>query len=74
MPSSVVVSNLNIECVPVFPAKTNSILAIDPNCMLPLAIVFKGMQFISRRDFQIVQPRRGINQQPIDFEYVRTER
>ena len=56
-----VISYLHVISVPIFPAKTDAILAIDPNCMLPCAILFKGMKLIPRRNFEIIQPRCGID-------------
>ena len=52
-----VIGYLHVICVSFFPAKTDPVLAVNPNCMLPFAVVLKGMQFVSRRNFKIVQPR-----------------
>jgi len=42
MPSSVVVSNLNIECVPVFPAKADTVLIVNATLYCPARSPFSA--------------------------------
>jgi len=42
-----VISYLHVMCMSFFPTKTDPVLAVDPDRMLPFAVFVKGMQFIS---------------------------
>jgi hypothetical protein len=50
-----VVDYFNIIGVPVFPAKTDPPLIIDPYTILPLAIALQGLKPVARRDPEILK-------------------
>lgn len=56
-----IVGDLNVVRVSVFPGKAHPVLRVYPDCVLAKAIIFKRMKFISRRDFQVMQLFCGID-------------
>ena len=61
MPSSVVVSNLNIECVPVFPPKADTVLIVNADAILSGTIAFQCFQPVRRRRRQVSKLIRAID-------------
>jgi hypothetical protein len=61
MPSSVVVSNLNIECVPVFPAKADTVLIVNADAILSGTIAFQCFQPVRWRRRQVSKLIRAID-------------
>src|SRR5438270_6668605 len=69
-----VIGNLNIVSMAVFPGETNSIFAIDPNCVLPGPLFVEAVQFVTGRDLEIVELCCCINHlqlPPGDGAYIR---
>ena len=61
MPSSVVVSNLNIESVSVFPAKADTVLIVNADGMLSGTIAFQCFQPVRRRRRHVSKLFRAID-------------
>jgi hypothetical protein len=55
-----VIDDFNVVCFPVSPNKTQTILIVDANAMLALAISGHGFQTVSRRRPKIFQAISGI--------------
>jgi hypothetical protein len=55
-----IVRDFNLERVVTAPHKTDSILIVDPNTVLPLPISAELLQLVPRRTFQVVQSRGTI--------------
>jgi hypothetical protein len=58
----VVVHNLNLVSVPIFPLKADSILVIDANAVLAFSIASEALQPIAGRHGQVAQCSGGIQQ------------
>jgi hypothetical protein len=56
-----IVSDFDLERIVTAPDKTNSILVVDANTMLPLPISPQLFYFVSRGNFQIVQDPGSID-------------
>ena len=50
-----IINNLNIMSMLTVPYKTNPILVIDPDGMLPVSVTLQLFQMIARREAQIVK-------------------
>jgi hypothetical protein len=50
-----IVRDFNLERIVTTPHKTDSILIVDPNTVLPLPISAEPLQFVPRGTFQILQ-------------------
>lgn len=57
-----IVNNLNLFRTEISPPKANSILVIDSNTVLTLAIAPQGLQTVARRRPQIRQFGRSVHQ------------
>jgi len=51
-----VIDNFNVFCTGQAPAKTQSVLLIDSDAELTIAVSFQGFQLIARRYAEISQP------------------
>jgi hypothetical protein len=56
----VIVDDLSIMRIAVRPPKTDTILVVHPNAVLPFAVILQRFQPIPRRHGKIVQLQRGI--------------
>lgn len=54
--ASVVVDDLDLECVTALPAKAEPPSVVDSNAVLPSAIAFRSLEPIARRWPEIVEP------------------
>ena len=52
----------NFVRISVHPFETDSPLLVDPNTVLSLSIAFEGFQPVSRRNPQIFEANRGVQQ------------
>jgi len=50
-----VVCYFNVISVPIFPAKADSPLIVDPDAVLSLAIALQGLDPVARRDSEVFQ-------------------
>lgn len=55
-----IIDNLNIARVFSFPPKTQPVLIVDSNTVLPRAITFQRLKAVSRWDAQIAQLTRAM--------------
>jgi len=53
---SVVVDDLDIECIASIPTKTEAPLIVHPDAVLPFATALQGFEPVARRHPQIIQP------------------
>jgi hypothetical protein len=56
----VVVRDLDVRSVPIYPSKADTPLIVDPNAHLPRPIPFQGFEPIAGRITQVVNGHRGI--------------
>jgi hypothetical protein len=56
----VVIRDLDVRSVPVFPSKADTPLIVDPNAHLSCSIAFQGFEPIAGRITQVIDRRRGI--------------
>jgi hypothetical protein len=55
-----IVRDLNVPIVPVYPSKADTPLSVDANAHLPCPIAFQRFELIARRITQVVNGHRGI--------------
>jgi len=58
-----VINNLNLICITILPDKANPPLIVDPDTVLPLAVMFQLLQSVSRRYSQFIDNRYRIQDQ-----------
>ena len=56
----VIVSDLDLECIALPPDETYSPLVVDPNAVLALAVTQEFLETVSRRNIQVCQGIRCI--------------
>ena len=61
MPASVVVSNLNIESVTVFPTEADTVLIVNADAIVSSTIAFQCFQPVRRRRCQVSKLIRAID-------------
>jgi hypothetical protein len=57
---SMIIDDLNLESVAVFPLETDAPLAVDANAVLSLAVALQRLEVIGRRNTQVFQRRSSI--------------
>ena len=60
-----IIDDLDIVGLAIVPPETNTPLVIDPNAVLAVSITRELFQAISRRDAQVIQSFRRINEQEL---------
>jgi len=59
---SVIVCNLNVECIVVFPSETDSPLQIDPDAALPFPVSSELLKAVAGRDAKVVDANGPMDQ------------
>ena len=62
-----VICNLNINGIGLYPAEADPPLVIDPDAALPRAIARQGLETVSRNRAQIGEQRRSMNLVQLPF-------
>lgn len=56
-----IVGNLHVIGVMIFPGEANPIFVVDPDGVLAGSLTHQSVKLVSRRDLQIVQFGRGVH-------------
>src|SRR5258708_2185987 len=59
--SLMIIDDLHVEGIAVFPAETDAVLVVDPHAVLPLPVSFQSFQAVGGRRCQITKFFRAID-------------
>src|SRR3712207_5656096 len=62
---SMVVGDLVLFGAPVLPGEADPPLVVDPDRMLALAVSTERVKLVARRQLQVIETRRGVEQQQL---------